>query len=55
VPREDPVTSLRQMAQDIGRFADVLEAATDIDARVLRYWRARLLEIASQLEGSSGP
>ncbi len=37
------------MAVDVGRFADELEATTDLDAKVLRYWQAERLEIASTL------
>lgn len=53
MPPPDPVTSLRALSLEIARFADELEAATDLDARVLRHWHARLLEIAAQLERPS--
>ncbi len=55
MPPPDPVTSLRALSLEIARFADELEAATDLDARVLRHWHARLLEIAAQLERAPPP
>jgi hypothetical protein len=51
MPPQNPLTRLTQVAQDVGRFADELEAATDVDANVLRYWRAELLEISALLGG----
>jgi hypothetical protein len=38
------------LAGDIARFADALEAESDLDARVFRYWHTRLLGIAAELE-----
>jgi hypothetical protein len=51
VPPQNPVTNLRLLAGDVARFADAVEHETELDARVFRYWQARLLEIAAQLEG----
>ena len=53
MPAQDPVTRLRQVALDLRRFADELEAETDLDPRVLRYWQAQLLEITVELESAS--
>jgi hypothetical protein len=50
VPEQNPLTDLRQLAGDIARFADALEAESEFDARVFRYWHARLLGIAAALE-----
>lgn len=61
MPPQNPLTRLEQVAVDIGRFADELEATTDLDAKVLRYWQAELLDIVSTLtrggpaEGESAP
>jgi hypothetical protein len=52
VPPPDPLTNLRLLAGDIARFADAVEHETELDARVFRYWHARLLEIAADLDGS---
>jgi hypothetical protein len=49
--RQNPLTRLRQVAVDLGRFADELEADTDLEPQVFRYWQAQLLEIAAELEG----
>jgi len=49
MPPQNPITRLQQVAVDVGRLADALEASTDLDPRVLRYWQAELLEIASAL------
>jgi len=38
---------------DLRRFADELEAETDLDPSVLRYWQAQLLEITVELESAS--
>jgi hypothetical protein len=53
VPPQNPLTRLQQVAVDLGRFADALEATTDLDARVLRYWQAELVEIAADLQDSA--
>jgi hypothetical protein len=53
MPAQDPVTRLRQVALDLRRFADELEAETDLDPSVLRYWQAQLLEITVELESAS--
>jgi hypothetical protein len=50
LPPQSPLTDLRQLAGDIARFADALEAESDLDARVFRYWQTRLLGIAAELE-----
>jgi hypothetical protein len=55
MPPQNPLTELRQLASDIARFADELEASSDFDARVFRYWHARLLGIATALESQVGP
>lgn len=49
MPPQNPLTRLEQVAVDIGRFADALEATTDLDPRALRYWRAELLDIVAAL------
>jgi len=46
---------LRQVALDLSRFADKLEAETDLDPGVLRYCYAQLAEIAVELEQPSSP
>jgi hypothetical protein len=53
MPPQGPVTRLRQVALDLRRFADELEAETDLDPSVLRYWQAQLLEITVELESAS--
>jgi hypothetical protein len=53
MPAPGPVTRLRQVALDLRRFADELEAETDLDPSVLRYWQAQLLEITVELESAS--
>jgi len=53
MPSQDPVTRLRQVALDLRRFADELEAETDLDPSVLHYWQAQLLEITVELESAS--
>jgi hypothetical protein len=49
VPPQNPLTRLEQVALEMGRFAEALEAATDLDAKVIRYWQAELRAIAAQL------
>ena len=49
MPPQNPLTRIQQVAVDIGRFADELEATADLDAKVLRYWQAELLEVAATL------
>lgn len=51
MPPQNPLTRLQQVAADVGRFADALEANTDLDARLLRYWQAELSGIAATLAG----
>ena len=46
------MTRLRQVAIDLNRFADELDADTDLDPTVLRHWHAQLLEISVELERS---
>jgi hypothetical protein len=53
MPPQDPVTRLRKVALDLRRFADELEAETDLDPSVLRYWQAQLFEISVELEFAS--
>jgi hypothetical protein len=53
MPPQDPVPRLRQVALDVSRFADELDAETDLDPGVLRYWQAQLLEITVELESAS--
>jgi hypothetical protein len=55
MPPQNPLTEMRQLASDIARFADELEASTDFDARVFRFWQAWLLRIAGDLEAQAGP
>lgn len=55
MPPQNPVTRLRQVASDLNRFADELDAGTDLDPTVLRYWHAQLLAISAELERSSPP
>jgi hypothetical protein len=50
MPPPNPLTRLRAVALDLGRFADELDATTDLDPAVLRYWRAQLLDIAAEFE-----
>jgi hypothetical protein len=52
VPPQNPLTRLRQVALDLDRLADELEAETEFDPAVFRYLQAQLLEIAAQLESS---
>jgi hypothetical protein len=52
MPPPDALTRLRQLALDLDRLADELEAQTEFDPSVFRYVRSQLLEIASELEGS---
>jgi hypothetical protein len=54
MPPQNPLTEMRQLAADIARFADELEASTDFDAGVFRYWQARLLGIVTALESQAG-
>jgi hypothetical protein len=54
VPPQNPLTRLEQVAADLGRFAEALEATTDIDAKVLRYWQAELRAIATELQQPDG-
>ncbi len=49
MPPQNPLTRLEQVALDLGRFADELEATTDLQATVLRYWQAELLDVAATL------
>ena len=53
MPPQNPVTRLRQVAIDLNRFADELDADTDLDPAALRHWHAQLLEISVELERSS--
>ncbi len=60
MPPQNPLTRLQQVAADVGRFADALEANTDLDPRLLRHWQAELYDIAATLggvapEGQGGP
>jgi hypothetical protein len=55
MPPQNPVTRLRQVALDLNRFADELDAETDLDPVALRYGYAQLLEISAELEQSSSP
>jgi hypothetical protein len=50
MPPQNPLTRLEQLALDVGRFADALEAATDYDDTLLRYWQAELRDIAAELQ-----
>jgi hypothetical protein len=50
MPPQNPVTRLRQVAIELGQFADVLDADTDLDPQVLRHWQTQLLDIAPDLE-----
>jgi hypothetical protein len=50
VPPQNPLTRLRQIAIDLERFAEQLEADTGLDPTVFRHWRVQLLEIAAELE-----
>jgi hypothetical protein len=45
MPPQNPVTRLRQGAIDLNRFADELDADTDLDPTVLRYWHGQLFEM----------
>lgn len=54
VPSAPPLTRLRQIAGELARFADVLEAETDFDSRAFRHWHAQLLDIADELEAARG-
>ncbi len=54
MPPTDPITSLRQVAVEIDRFATVLAAETDLETAVLRDWQRRLLEIAAELDRLTG-
>jgi hypothetical protein len=55
MPPQNPVTRLRKVASDLNRFADELDAGTDLEPTVLRYWHAQLLEISAELDRSSSP
>jgi hypothetical protein len=50
VPAQPPLTRLRHVADELARFADVVEAETDFDPRAFRHWQAQLLDIADALE-----
>jgi len=54
VPPQNPLTRLEQLAVDVGRFADALEATAELDAKVLRYWQAELRSIAAELHQGAG-
>lgn len=54
VPPASPITGLRQVAVEIDRFATLLAAETDLETAMLRDWQGRLLEIADELERSTG-
>jgi hypothetical protein len=54
MPPQNPLTRLEQVARDLGRFADELEATTDLEASVLRYWQAELRDIAAALARGDG-
>ena len=46
---------LRQIALDIGRLADELDARTAFDPTVFRYLHDQLLDIAAEIEGARAP
>ena len=50
MPTQQPLVRLRQIALDLERFADALEADTELDSAVFRYWRTELLLVAAELE-----
>jgi hypothetical protein len=52
MPPQNPLTRLEQVALDLGRFADELTATTDLEATVLRYWQAELIDIVDTLARS---
>jgi hypothetical protein len=60
VPPENPVTTIEQVARDLGRLAEQLEPYADPDARrALLHWRGELLRAAGELQragqGSEAP
>jgi hypothetical protein len=52
MPPQNALTRLRQLAIDLGRLADDLEAETDFDPAIFRVWHDQLLDIAAELDGS---
>jgi hypothetical protein len=50
VRAQQPLLRLRQIALDLERFADALEADAGLDPAVFRYWRTELLLVAAELE-----
>jgi hypothetical protein len=52
VPPQNALTRLRQLAIDLGRLADALEAETEFDPTIFHQWHDQLLDIAAELDGS---
>jgi hypothetical protein len=50
MPAPDPLSRLLRVAAELRRFAEAVEARTDLDARAFRAWSDELAEVARELE-----
>jgi hypothetical protein len=55
MPPQNPIARLRQIAIDLDRMADDLEAETEFDPAVFRYLHSQLLDIAAEIEKARSP